>query len=159
MGARNEDGPLAYAMRLIGDWWTLELLHDALDGNTHFEEFRDNLKIAPNVLANRLSTLVRTGLMDHLPSESGPRHDAYVLTDLGRALRPVLLALTAWVNDRLPPERRSVVLVDAATGREVEPVLVDRVTGRRVDTGAHVLTAGPAAGPEVRARYTARHSG
>ncbi|WP_249416449.1 helix-turn-helix domain-containing protein [Streptomyces sp. TS71-3] len=145
---------MTWAVRHIGDWWTLEMLHDAYDGLTHFEEFRDSRQWAPGVVANRLDTLVRTGLMAHMPSDSEPRHDAYVLTELGRSLRPVLLALAAWANGRLPAGRRSVVLVDAATGQEVDPVLVDRATGRRVDTAAHVFAAGPAASAAVRARYT-----
>ena len=61
-----------------------------------------------------------------------PRHE-YVLTELGRSLRPVVVVLAAWGNARLDPDQRSMVLVDAETGTEAEPVVVDRATGRRVD--------------------------
>ena len=77
-----------------------------------------------------------------------------MLTELGTSLRPVVVALAAWGNARLSPEQRSMVLVDADTGEEVEPVVVDAATGRRLDDSrAYVFSAGPAAGPAMRARY------
>jgi hypothetical protein len=69
---------------------------------------------------------------------------------------PVIVALAAWGNARLAPQERSMVLVDAATGAEAEPVLVDRVSGRRVDGAGFVFTAGPAASKPFRDRYAAR---
>jgi hypothetical protein len=81
-----------------------------------------------------------------------PRHE-YVLTPLGESLRPVLVALAAWGNSRLAPEQRSMVLVDVATGKEVEPILVDAETGRRVDGPDFVFTAGPAGSEAFRRRY------
>jgi hypothetical protein len=49
-----------------------------------------------------------------------------------------------------------MVLVDAQTGTEAEPVLIDPVTGRRVDGPDYVFTAGPAASRPFRDRYAAR---
>src|SRR5262245_42805518 len=83
------------------------------------------------------------------------RHE-YVLTELGRSLRPVIVALAAWGNVRLDPSERSMVLVDSETGVEAEPILVDRATGRRVDGPDFIFTAGPAASEPFRDRY-ARH--
>ncbi|MFD5556884.1 winged helix-turn-helix transcriptional regulator [Streptomyces sp. NPDC127068] len=177
MKARIKDCPLAATVEHIGDWWTLELLHDAFDGLTRPEEFRASLGTPPDVLAARLDTLVRQGLMTRRPcpgqdqrprpndpdlGRSAPRTqepDEYLLTGPGRALRPLLLAMAAWVNERLPPQDRSMILVDARTGREVEPVVVDRATGLRVDTAHHVFTAGPAASAPLRARYSGRRAG
>lgn len=48
-----------------------------------------------------------------------------------------------------------MVLVDAASGEEVEPVLVDARTGRSLDDSeAFVFAAGPAASTAMRSRYT-----
>lgn len=82
-----------------------------------------------------------------------------MLTPLGESLRPVIVALAAWGNRRLAPEQRSMILVDARTGAEVEPVLVDAATGRRVDGTDHVFTAGPAASEPFRRRYPALRAG
>ncbi|MFJ2768440.1 winged helix-turn-helix transcriptional regulator [Streptomyces sp. NPDC087300] len=163
MAPRIPDCPLAHAVARIGEWWTLELLHDAWEGHTHAAHFAESLRTPRDVLAERLATLVAGGLLRRVPcaapgcDEDGTGadvpHDRYLLTDRGRGLRPLLLAMAAWVNQDLAPEERGLVLVDAATRQEAEPVLVDRRTGRRVDTAAYVLVPGPAASREMRARY------
>ncbi|MFC9232905.1 winged helix-turn-helix transcriptional regulator [Streptomyces decoyicus] len=158
---RIPDCPLAAAVEHIGDWWTLELLHDACDGHTHAAHFEESLHTPPDVLADRLTILVANGLMRRVPCGdptcdrpgAGSPHHQYLLTEQGRALRPLLLTMAAWVNQRLAPEERSLVLVDATTGEEVEPVLVDRITGRRVDTPECFFAPGPAASKAMRERY------
>ena len=81
-----------------------------------------------------------------------------MLTELGRSLRPVVVVLAGWGNARFAPDERSMVLVDAETGIEAEPVVVDRATGRRVDGSDFVFTAGPAASKPFRDRYRDRPS-
>ncbi|SNB81650.1 transcriptional regulator, HxlR family [Rhodoblastus acidophilus] len=87
-------------------------------------------------------------------SEKPPRHE-YVLTNLGRSFRPVLLMLVAWGNENFAPEGRSVELVDPVTGLPVEPVLVDKATGRALAEGVKVV-AGPAAEAALRRRLEQR---
>jgi DNA-binding HxlR family transcriptional regulator len=145
--------PLSRAAAYVGEWWTLRILHDAFDGYTRFDQFQQNLAISSSMLTSRLKTLVDEGILERRRYQTNPvRHD-YVLTELGRSLRPVIVALAAWGNSRLEASERSMILVDAATGAEVEPVLVDRVTGRRVDGDEFVFAAGPAASDPFRARY------
>ncbi|MGI8333027.1 winged helix-turn-helix transcriptional regulator [Actinomadura scrupuli] len=147
--------PLSTTLQHVGEWWTLLILHDAFDGFTRFDEFQGNLKISSSMLTSRLKTLVADGLLERRPYQSNPTRYEYVLTDLGRSLRPVIVSLAAWGNHRLDPAERSMILVDAESGQEVEPVLVDRATGRRVDGAGFVFTSGPAAGEAMRARYAA----
>jgi hypothetical protein len=62
--------------------------------------------------------------------------------------------LAAWGNSRLAPAERSVILVNAHSGEEVEPVVVDAKTGRRLDdSGTYVFTTGPTASDAMRNRY------
>ncbi|GAA5017973.1 winged helix-turn-helix transcriptional regulator [Actinopolymorpha pittospori] len=149
----DRECPLSTALGYVGEWWTLLILHDAFDGYTRFDQFQENMGISSSMLTARLKTLVTNGLLERRPYQTNPVRYEYVLTDLGRSLRPVLLALAAWGNSRLDPAERSMVLVDAATGVEVDPVLVDRTTGRRVDNENFVFTAGPAASESFRTRY------
>ncbi|GAB2772192.1 winged helix-turn-helix transcriptional regulator [Amycolatopsis magusensis] len=153
---RQEDleCPLSTALSYVGEWWTLLLLHDCFDGYRRFDQFQANLKISSSMLTSRLKTLVENGLLEKQPYQANPVRHEYVLTELGRSLRPVIVALAAWGNSRLDPAERSMILVDAATGQEAEPVLVDRTTGRRVDGDDFVFTAGPAASAPFRTRYT-----
>ena len=154
---RSEDWecPLSTTVQHVGEWWTLLLLHDAFDGYTRFDEFQRNLDISTSMLTARLKTLVADGLLERRQYQDNPPRHEYVLTELGRSLRPVIVTLAAWGNQRLAPEQRSMILVDAETGEEVEPVVVDDKTGKRVDTEDYVFTAGPAASEAMRTRYRA----
>ncbi|TWP54338.1 helix-turn-helix transcriptional regulator [Lentzea tibetensis] len=135
------------------EWWTLLILHDVFDGYRRFDQFQENLRISSSMLTARLKALVANGLLERRPYQDSPVRYEYVLTDLGRSLRPVIIALAAWGNSRLDPAERSMVLVDATTGAEVDPIIVDRTTGRRLDTEEFIFTAGPAASAPFRARY------
>ncbi|MBC6460579.1 winged helix-turn-helix transcriptional regulator [Actinomadura sp. HBU206391] len=150
----DRECPLSTTVGHVGEWWTLLLLHDAFDGYTRFDQFQENLGISSSMLTSRLKALVADGLLERRPYQTNPTRYEYVLTELGRSLRPVIVALAAWGNARLTPEQRSMILVNASTGEEVEPVVVDASTGRRLDDAAdYVFAAGPAASDAMRARY------
>ncbi|MGW6489570.1 winged helix-turn-helix transcriptional regulator [Streptomyces sp. NPDC055056] len=150
----DRECPLSTTVQHVGEWWTLLILHDAFDGYTRFDQFQESLGISSSMLTARLRTLVADGLLERRPYQTQPVRHEYVLTELGRSLRPVIVALAAWGNARLAPERRSMILVDAVSGEEVEPVVVDAGSGRRLDDSeAYVFTAGPAASDGMRARY------
>jgi DNA-binding HxlR family transcriptional regulator len=150
----DRECPLSATLGLVGEWWTLLILHDAFDGYTRFDQFQANLGISSSLLTSRLRRLVANGLLERRQYQTNPPRHEYVLTDLGRSLRPVIVVLAAWGNGRLAADERSMVLVDA-NGDEVEPVVVDRATGRRVDGPDFVFTAGPAASQPFRDRYAA----
>ncbi|HEY4410132.1 MAG TPA: helix-turn-helix domain-containing protein [Acidimicrobiia bacterium] len=153
---QDRECPLSSTLGLVGEWWTLLILHDAFDGYTRFDQFQENLAISSSLLTNRLKRLVDSGLLERRPYQERPRRYEYVLTDLGRSLRPVIVVLAGWGNARLAPAQRSMVLVDAETGAEAEPVVVDRATGRPLDGPDFVFTAGPAASQPFRDRYHGR---
>jgi DNA-binding HxlR family transcriptional regulator len=122
--------PIARSLERVGEWWSILILRDAFKGVSRFDQFQKSLGIAPNMLTRRLNTLVDSGLLERrLYSEKPPRHE-YVLTDRGRDFRPVLWALVAWGNKHFPPEGQTVVVVDAETGEEADPVLIDGRSGR-----------------------------
>jgi DNA-binding HxlR family transcriptional regulator len=147
--------PIARSLERVGEWWSILILRDAFHGLTRFDQFQKSLKIAPNMLTRRLNALVEAGLLERRRYSERPPRDEYVLTERGRDFRPVLWALLAWGNKHFAPEGRSVVIVDAATGAEAEPVLVDRASGRPLAEPAFRAAAGPAAGEGTRRRYAA----
>ena len=152
----DRECPLSSTLGLVGEWWTLLILHDAFDGFTRFDQFQENLAISSSLLTSRLKRLVDRGLLERRQYQDRPPRYEYVLTDLGRSLRPVIVVLAGWGNARLAPAQRSMVLVDAETGAEAEPVVVDRTTGQRLDGPDFVFTAGPAASQPFRDRYQSR---
>ena len=89
--------PLACALDLVGDKWTLLVVRDLLLGRTHFKDFVSSPEgIATNILTNRLNRLVQAGLAERYPSEEQPARDAYRLTAKGHKLRPVILSIVKW---------------------------------------------------------------
>jgi DNA-binding HxlR family transcriptional regulator len=56
--------PIARSLERVGEWWSILILRDAFAGMTRFEEFRESLGIAPNMLTRRLNALVEAGLLE-----------------------------------------------------------------------------------------------
>ncbi|KWR90259.1 winged helix-turn-helix transcriptional regulator [Cupriavidus sp. IDO] len=149
---RDMPCPIARSLERVGEWWSILILREAFYGTTRFDEFQKNLAIAPNMLTRRLAGLVEEGLLERRQySERPPRYE-YVLTDIGRDFRPVMLALLAWGNKHFAPEGVSVQLVDKETGKTVQPLLVDAESGEPLRIGRHVVAPGPAAGESLRKR-------
>jgi DNA-binding HxlR family transcriptional regulator len=141
----NMQCPIARTLERVGEWWSILILRDALHGLTRFDQFQKSLDIAPNMLTRRLNSLVDSGLLERrLYSERPPRHE-YILTDLGRDFRAILVMLNSWGNQHFAPEGPSVLLVDATTGDAAEPVLVDARSGKRLDSPDFVFVPGPQA--------------
>jgi DNA-binding HxlR family transcriptional regulator len=148
--------PIARSLERVGEWWSILILRDALYGLTQFDQFQKSLGIAPNMLTRRLNALVENGLLERRRYSERPPRDEYVLTDKGRDFRPVLWALLAWGNKHFAPEGACVVLVDAETGTQADPVLVDRISGKVMTHTPFRSAPGPAADEQTRARYAAR---
>ena len=144
--------PIARSLDRVGEWWSIMILRDAFHGLTRFDQFQKSLGIAPNMLSRRLDDLVEAGLLERRRYQARPPRDEYVLTEIGRDFQPVLVAMMAWGNRHFTPEGVSSQLVEARTGRIVEPVVVDRETGRPVDGPDFKYAAGPAADDNVRRR-------
>lgn len=90
---------VARALSEVGDRWTLLIVRDAMLRATRFDEFVARSGAARNVVADRLDKLVAAGVLERKAYQSRPvRHD-YRLTDKGRALHPVVMALVAWGNE------------------------------------------------------------
>ena len=123
--------PVARSLDAIGDWWSLLIVRDAFDGISRFGEFRRSLGIAKGMLTARLRNLVDCGVLETAPASDGSAYQDYLLTEKGRALFPVVVALRQWGQEHLyaPGEPHSV-LVDAATGRPVEKLALRSADGK-----------------------------
>jgi DNA-binding HxlR family transcriptional regulator len=131
---RDSSCSVARSLSLLGERWTLLVIREALAGVTRFETFRENLGVGPDVLSERLSTLVEHGIMRREAyQEPGRRaRDEYFLTDVGRELHVVVGALQQWGDDHLPrPEGPSVIRRSLETAAPVRVAFVD-VGGREV---------------------------
>jgi len=95
---------IARSLGVLGERWTFLILREAMDGVTRFAQFRDALGIAPDVLTDRLTTLVDYGVMGRAPyQEPGSRtRYAYTLTPAGKELHVALASLQQWGDTYLP---------------------------------------------------------
>jgi DNA-binding HxlR family transcriptional regulator len=122
--------PVARAIDLVGDAWTLLLLREAFYGVRRFDQLEAALGIGRNILSRRLDRMVAGGLLERVRYQQRPVRHEYQLLPRGRALFPVLMALQRWGADWTSgAEGAPVVLVDRRTGQPVRPLLVDEVSG------------------------------
>lgn len=95
--------------------------------------------VSRNVLSVRLRNLVAHGILDAAPAADGSAYQEYVLTEKGRGLFPVLVALRQWGETFFfKPDESHVVLVDRKHGMPVKRVEVRAQDGRLLgpeDTG------------------------
>ena len=110
--------PIARTLDIVGEWWTLLIVRDALVGATRFEQFRAS-GIADNILSSRLELLVDEGILERrLYQEHPPRYE-YLLTEKGRDLLPVVVALGAWGMKWTDTTARGPRLLHIPCGTEV----------------------------------------
>jgi DNA-binding HxlR family transcriptional regulator len=112
--------PVARTVDLVGDRWSLLILRDAFDGVRRFGAFQRNLGIARNMLTDRLRMLVEAEVLGVAPASDGSAYQEYVLTDKGRALFPLIVAMQQWGEAHLfaPGEAHSM-LIERRSGRQV----------------------------------------
>ncbi len=103
-GAMARSGcPIASTLDLVGDAWSLVLVRDMLNGKSRFSEFLASPEgVTTNILADRLKRLEASGLIGKSAYQQRPVRHAYVLTEKGRDLAPVLQAMCRWGAAHLP---------------------------------------------------------
>jgi DNA-binding HxlR family transcriptional regulator len=149
--------PIARTLERVGDWWTILILRDALHGFRRFEDFRESLGVAPNILTARLAALVEDGFLEKRQySEKPPRYE-YVPTQRGRDFRVVLLSLMAFGNKHFAPEGAMVEVVNTKTGKPADIGVFDRATGKPIAAPDYAMVPGPAATARTKARYARRN--
>lgn len=97
-GGYGQDCPVARTLDVVGERWSLLILRDLLrQGARKFQDFETSLAgIGPNTLSARLKRLEEAGVIERRFYERHPPRAEYVLTEKGRDLGSVLLALKAW---------------------------------------------------------------
>lgn len=125
--------PVARSLDIIGDWWSLLIVRDALRGIKRFGEFQKSLGIAKNMLTARLKLLVEEGILTLQPASDGSAWQEYVLTDKGRALQTVLVALSQWGNEFLFSQNQpGSVLVDVKNQQPLRKLALVANDGREL---------------------------
>ncbi|MBK1873340.1 helix-turn-helix transcriptional regulator [Marinobacter sp. 1-3A] len=135
---------VARALNQVGDWWSLLIVLHAMYGTRRFVDFQQELGIAKNILCDRLARLVDNGVLKKVDvGEHGSRFE-YRLTEKGRDLFPVVIALRQWGDKWNPaPDETPLDLRDKATGQPIQAVQVHNAEGNPV-TVRDVFVSGDA---------------
>jgi len=116
---------VARSLSVIGDRWTLLILRNAFMRMRRFDDFQSSLGLTRHLLASRLKRLVEEGILERVPYQQSPARYEYVLTDKGRALHPVLMALAVWGDDWMDKGMGPPLLYQHRTcGHVMRPVMV-----------------------------------
>lgn len=95
--SRRSVCPVACALDLLGDRWTLLIIRDLVTGKSRYGEFLDSAEgITTNILAERLKRLESAGIITSATYQENPPRYAYTLTRKGEELKSVLGAVAQW---------------------------------------------------------------
>lgn len=123
--------PIARSLDVIGDWWSLLIIRDAFLGRRRFGEFQKSLGLAKNILSGRLRMLVEEGILTTMPASDGSAYQEYALTEKGRGVFPILVALRQWSEEfDASPETIATILVDRDKCRPVRKLELRSQDGR-----------------------------
>jgi DNA-binding HxlR family transcriptional regulator len=156
MLGRNYDSQVCSAARtleVVGERWSLLIVRDALfAGATRYSDFRKGLGIATNILATRLDGLVDAGVMERRSYSQGPEHHEYLLTDKGRELVTVLLALTEWGDRWAAPDGPPVRYIHTVCGDGISQQTICATCGQVHDPAEVQARPGPGMPADAAAR-------
>ncbi|GIR35042.1 MAG: hypothetical protein CM15mP49_04270 [Actinomycetota bacterium] len=91
MHNKSQSCSIDSTLSVIGDRWTILILRDLFRGVRRFEQLRQDLGIAKNILSDRLSKLDSAGIIVQRPYQSNPIRNDYYLTEKERIYRHHLL--------------------------------------------------------------------
>jgi DNA-binding HxlR family transcriptional regulator len=105
---RRSTCPISTALDFVGDRWTLLVIRDLMfAGKRHFREFLQSEEaISSNVLADRLASLLESGIVSKAGDPTHSQKAVYSLTPKGLDLLPVIVAMSAWSQKYEPKTRR-----------------------------------------------------
>ncbi len=114
---RRSTCPIAGALDVVGDRWTLLIIRDLVQGRRRYGDFAGAGEGIPtNVLAERLKRLEDAGIIDSERYQENPPRYSYGLTAKGEDLRPVLATLALWGKQHVRGTRIPEVMKTALGG-------------------------------------------
>lgn len=144
---------VARSLEILGEWWTLLIIRDAFFGVRRFDDFVADLKISRNILTDRLATLVDHEILERRRYQRAPDRFEYHLTERGRELFPVLIALMRWGDTWLSTPAvggAPLVLVHDTCGHDITGDLLCGHCHEPVRPGDVTAALGPGSPPHAK---------
>ncbi|WP_205697504.1 helix-turn-helix domain-containing protein [Conexibacter sp. SYSU D00693] len=151
--AYDQHCSIAAALEVLGERWTLLVMREVLLGRRRFADLKRRLGVAPNILSDRLQTLVDHGLLiRERYADNHPDAFEYRPTRKGVDVQPVLLTLMAWGDAHAtPPGGPPRVAVHRTCGHEAHPQLHCTHCGDALSPRDTQIGPGPGANAQQRA--------
>jgi len=113
---------------IIGDKWSFLILRDIYFGVNKFQDLQSHIGASSTIIAQRLKKLLENNLLlkSEYQHQGSRKHFEYILTDKGKAVAPLLIAMSQFGYDFLIDEdKRLSSFVDIETGEHLRLALVD----------------------------------
>jgi len=134
---------VARSVDVLGDWWNLLIIRELLWGATKFDEFQRNLEISKGILSKRLKLLQEYEIVAKHSVGAGTE---YALTEKGRALHVIIIAMMQWGDKWNPlPDGAPLIPLNRKTGATLAPVQLMDVNGEPLALENLSLRPGPGA--------------
>lgn len=136
------------ALNILGDRWTLMILYLTFLGVRRFDDFQGRIGLARSLLTDRLKRLQAAGVMVRKPYPERPTWHEYHLTEMGRDLYSVALALIGWERRWFYDPQNPVHRLRHECGKEFTPLLRCGCCHQPVGPRDVAAEPGPGAGYE-----------
>jgi DNA-binding HxlR family transcriptional regulator len=143
------DCSVARCLEVVGEWWSLLIVRDAMLGVTRFDDFQARLGISRNILTQRLNRLVDASILKRVPYSEHPPRSEYRLTAKGRDLWLVVTAMRQWGDRWASPDDAPVLTRHDSCGEVVTVRAACSHCGETLDARSVSAVAGPGATAET----------
>jgi DNA-binding HxlR family transcriptional regulator len=137
---------LARALEIVGEWWTLLIIREAMWGTSRFDDFHQRLGIARNILTTRLAKLEEDGILERRATAHSARIHDYVLTQKGWDLFTTVVALMQWgdrwIHTKAGPP---IQFFDGRAGQPIQQLAIRNSKGKALQPAEVDVRAGPGA--------------
>lgn len=123
---------VARTLQIIGDRWSILLLREMMLGVRRFDEFRQNLGIAPNILSDRLQRMQENGIASRVAYQDRPPRFEYRFTPKGRDLYATVLVVMRWGDKWLSRQRPPLLLRHSRCQHDFSALVACSACGQEV---------------------------
>jgi len=115
----DQNCSIARSLELVGERWTLLIVRDVFLGVRRFDDLQRSLGVSRGILAERLDRLVESGILERRLYQERPERHEYRLTEKGRDLWPVTVALLKWGDRYYAEEGPPRLILHRGCGGEI----------------------------------------
>jgi DNA-binding HxlR family transcriptional regulator len=134
---RGRPSSVSRTLQIIGDRWSFLIIREAFLGARRFDRLQSELNIASNILTDRLTRLVRTGIFERRKYQTQTDRFEYRLTEMGMDLYGPLIMMMAWGDRWLSRGGPPLILTHRDCGKDFTPRLICDHCGKPI--AAHAM--------------------